>query len=123
MIPAESANTDVDRIAAVVRSVAGVADLHAGLFGEVGTHLPGRRVAGVRLGEPGTDIHVIMYYGVSVHRTADAIRDAISGLVNGPVDITVEDIEPVPYDSRPHSGRPRPQGTQSAAGPIIGGSL
>ena len=38
-----------DVVAAAVRSVPGVAGLHAGMFGEVGTYLPGRRVAGIRI--------------------------------------------------------------------------
>ena len=39
---------EVDLLAAAVRAVPGVAALHPGMFGEVGTYLPGRRVPGIR---------------------------------------------------------------------------
>ncbi len=38
-----------DDLADVVRAVPGVSDLHPGALGEIGTYLPGRRVAGIRL--------------------------------------------------------------------------
>lgn len=83
---------DIDLLAALVLGVEGVSSLHAGVLGEVGTYLPGRRVNGIRLRGPGCDIHVVLDWGVPVEGTTDRIRAAVRPLVAGPVDITVEDI-------------------------------
>ena len=48
-----------DRVAAAVRNVPGVADLHTGAFGEVATHLPGRRVGGVQIRADHCAVHVV----------------------------------------------------------------
>ena len=82
----------VDRIAAAVTGVEGVADLHAGMFGEAATYLPGRRVAGIRIGEDGTEVHLSIVFGYALRPTAEAVRDAVAGLVSGPVHVTVEDV-------------------------------
>jgi uncharacterized alkaline shock family protein YloU len=96
-----------DRVAAVVRSVPGVADLHPGMFGEVGTYLPGRRVPGVRLGDTGADIHVSVYFDAPVRDVAAQIRSAVAVAVGGPVNVTVEDVVPrTPPGTHPN---PRPQ--------------
>ena len=52
-----------DSIAAAVLAVPGVAALHPGMFGEVGTYLPGRRVTGVRI----TDDEVTHSFGHSLN--------------------------------------------------------
>ncbi len=87
-----------DVVAAAVRGVPGVADLHAGMFGEVGTYLPGRRIPGVRLGESDTDIHVSIVFGAPVRETAQAVRRAVAPLVVGPVCVSIEDV--LPADAR-----------------------
>ena len=81
-----------DTIAAAVTGIPGVASLHAGMFGEVGTYLPGRRVVGVRVTEASTDIHVCIFAYAAVRDTDLRIRQAVSGLVTGPVNVTVEDV-------------------------------
>ncbi|WP_197379922.1 Asp23/Gls24 family envelope stress response protein [Mycolicibacterium mengxianglii] len=85
-----------DRVAAVVRAVPGVAGLHPGMFGEVGTYLPGRRVPGVRITDTETDIHVTVYFDVPVRDVAAQIRSAVHGAVGGAVNVTVEDVIPRP---------------------------
>lgn len=82
----------VDLVAAAVLAVPGVHDLHAGAVGEVATYLPGRRVNGVRMREPGCSVHVVLDWGVPVHDTTAAVRQAVRPHVAGPVDVTVEDI-------------------------------
>lgn len=84
---------DVDRIAETVLSTPGVASLHAGAFGEVGTYLPGRRVAGIRQGDDGTHVHVVLHWDAEVLKVGDAVRDAVESLTQGPVHVVVEDIE------------------------------
>lgn len=88
-----------DTVAEAVTAVPGVASLHAGMFGEVGTYLPGRRVVGVRVTELSTDIHVCIFADAAVRETALRIRQAISGLVSGPVNVTVEDVVGRPHNA------------------------
>ena len=73
-------------------AVPGVSSLHAGVFGEVATYLPGRRVNGVRLGDEACEVHVVLDWGTPVLQTADAVRIAVEHLIDGPVDVTVQDI-------------------------------
>ena len=83
-----------EQIAAAVCSLPGVAGLHGGMFGEVGTYLPGRRVVGVRIGESRVAVHVSLVLDAPVLDTAAAIRTAAQQVVALPVDVTVEDIVP-----------------------------
>lgn len=84
-----------DAIAGAVLGVPGVAALHAGMFGEVATYLPGRRVAGVRIRNETVDVHVTVHGNVDVRRTAAAVREAVARLAAvTTVDVTVEDIAP-----------------------------
>ncbi len=83
-----------DVVAAAVRAVPGVAALHSGMFGEVGTYLPGRRVPGIRITDAGTDVHVSLFFGAPVRAVAEQIRRVVGGLVPGPVHVTVEDVLP-----------------------------
>lgn len=81
-----------DVVAAAVQSVPGVAGLHAGMFGEVGTYLPGRRVPGIRIGDGVTEIHVTLFFGAAVRETAARVREVVAGVVGGTVNVTVEDV-------------------------------
>ncbi|WP_246081524.1 hypothetical protein [Nocardioides litoris] len=86
--PAEPA----DLVAAAVLAVPGVAGLHGGVLGEVGTYLPGRRVAGVRLRDDRAEVHLTVEMGAPLHDTVRLVREAVRGVVGGPVDVTVEDV-------------------------------
>ncbi|PID54173.1 MAG: hypothetical protein CSA58_05640 [Micrococcales bacterium] len=80
-------------MAEAVRAVPGVADLSGGVMGEVGTYLPGRRVAGVRLRENSTDIHVTVEYGRDVRRVAHMIRHIVGQLTGtSTVNVTIADL-------------------------------
>lgn len=79
-------------IADAVLAVDGVVGLHGGMFGEAATYLPGRRVAGVRMGENGTEVHLTVAFGVPVREVSDAVRTVVAPMVDGPVHVTVEDI-------------------------------
>jgi uncharacterized alkaline shock family protein YloU len=81
-----------EQIAAAARSVEGVADLHGGMFGEVGTYFRGGRVAGVRVAGDRVEVHVTLYWGHPIRATADAVRAAVEPLVDQPVYVTVEDL-------------------------------
>lgn len=82
-----------DAIAGAVLAVDGVAGLYGGLFGEIGTYLPGRRVPGVRVDATGNaEVHVVLRWGAPVPATADAVRLAVSLLVPGTVHVVVDDV-------------------------------
>jgi len=81
-----------DQVAAAVRAVPGVADLHTGAFGEVATHLPGRRVGGVQIRPDHCAVHVVLYWGWPVLATADRVRAVVAALVGTRVDVTIEDV-------------------------------
>ena len=81
-----------EQIAAAARSVEGVADLHGGMFGEVGTYLPGGRIAGIRITGDRVEVHVTLYWDHPVRATADVVRAAVEPLVDQPVYVTVEDL-------------------------------
>jgi thiazole synthase ThiGH ThiG subunit len=88
-----------DRLAAAVLAVEGVADLHGGVFGEVATYLPGRRVRGIRITDRGCEIHVVLSWGAPIGATTGAVRRAAASLVDGPVDVTVEDLTEPPGET------------------------
>jgi hypothetical protein len=91
-----------DLIAAAVTAVPGVAALHAGMFGEVATYLPGHRVPGIRTDANGiTEVHVTLFYGVPVRDGAARVRDAAAAIVGGVVDVTVEDVVAAPEAPAP----------------------
>ncbi|MFD4368309.1 hypothetical protein [Rhodococcus sp. NPDC058521] len=96
MAGGEGMEEPADLIAAAVLDVPGVAGLHGGTFGEVGTYLPGRRVAGVRTDETSTDVHVTVYFDVAVADVAQRIRKVIGDLTGTKVDVTIADVVPVP---------------------------
>lgn len=97
----------IDRVQAAVLAVPGVADLHGGVFGEAGTYLPGRKVAGVRLREDVAEVHVTLEHGPSVPETADRIRAAVSALVDTPVHVMVEDVVTAAVSTN-HDPEPEP---------------
>lgn len=81
-----------DDIAAAVEAVEGVGELHAGVLGEIGTYLPGRRVAGVRLLDDGCEVHVTVLFGIPLAEVVDRVRSAVGALVPGAVHVVVEDV-------------------------------
>ncbi|WP_261776997.1 hypothetical protein [Rhodococcoides kroppenstedtii] len=95
MTGAAPAGDDIaDRVAAAVIAVPGVAFLHGGVFGEIGTYLPGRRVAGVAVRDDATEVHIAVTTDAVVRDTADAVRRAVRAVVDKPVNVLVEDVVP-----------------------------
>ncbi len=90
-------NEPADRVAAAVRAVPGVADLHPGIFGEVGTYLPGRRVPGIRIDDGAVQVHICVVFGASVRDTAAAVRAATAAQLPEAtvIDVTVEDVSAI----------------------------
>ena len=83
----------VTAVAAAVRAVPGVADLHGGAYGEVATYLPGRRVRGIRLTSQAVDVHVTATWERGVRETAEAVADAAERAAGRPATVTVEDLQ------------------------------
>ena len=81
-----------EAVAAAALAVPGVNALHAGVLGEVATYLPGRRISGVRLRDDSCEVHIVLDWGSPVVATADEVRVAVEKLVDGPVDVIVEDV-------------------------------
>ncbi|WP_199701344.1 Asp23/Gls24 family envelope stress response protein [Jiangella rhizosphaerae] len=93
MEPAGTEPDPAEVVAAAVRAVPGVTGLYAGLFGEVATHLAGRRVPGVRIDDRGNaEVHVVLQWATPVPATAYAVRRAVARLVPGEVHVVVDDI-------------------------------
>jgi hypothetical protein len=82
-----------ERIAAAVTAHPTVARLHGGPFNEIGTHLTGRRLIGVRVGTR-VEVGVVLRLERPVRAVVEELRGQVAGLVGGrPVDITVGDVE------------------------------
>ncbi len=84
--------TVADEIAGLVLAVPGVVELHPGRFGEVATYLPGRRVAGVKLGDETVEIHVVLAYGTPIRAVAQQIHAVVAAVVDVAVQVFVEDL-------------------------------
>lgn len=81
----------VDRVVAAVTAVDGVVGLHSGP-GVPATHLPGRTVAGVRLGHQNGKVHVVLELRGPLLATAEKVRAAASAAAGVPVDVVVGDV-------------------------------
>ncbi|SHK61918.1 hypothetical protein SAMN05443637_10921 [Pseudonocardia thermophila] len=93
--PAELA----ERVAAAVIRVPGVVALHPGAYGDVLTYLPGRRLAGVRIGRPSEPVEVGLVVGLDrpIPDVVVDVRAAVAGVCGDrPVDVTVADVREAP---------------------------
>lgn len=82
-----------DRVVAAVLAVPGVVRMHAGVFGEVATYLPGRAVTGVRLRSNETEVHLVVSTTRPIPAIARDVHEAVRALAPGPVRVFVEDVE------------------------------
>jgi hypothetical protein len=96
---------DADTVADIAVAVPGVRALHPGMFGEVATYLPGRRVAGVRVTDHTIDVHLVIDADAKVRETAAAVRQAVAdSYPTRAVDVTVEDIAPATTQGKDTGG-------------------
>lgn len=92
---------DPERLVPLVEACPGVAGLHGGRYGEVGTYLPGRRVRGVRVTGSGVEIHVVARYPVTVAEVAAQVRAAVAAEAGAlAVHVTIADVV-LPGDPEP----------------------
>lgn len=107
---------DAEAIAEAVRALPSVAALGGGTVAEAATFLPGRRVAGVRIGETSVEVHVTARYGVPLHDLAESVRAAAALHAGGlPVDVSIDDLE-VPGTDQPDE--PVGELTESTGPPV-----
>jgi len=93
-VDGRDADVDVDQIVAVVRATPGVASLGRGRFGEVATHLPGRTVPGVRVGDEEVEVHVVAQWPTVLPLLAANLRVALAPEIGGrSLAIEIDDIE------------------------------
>ncbi len=92
-----------EAVAAVVRAHPAVVGLDGGPFGVVASYLPGRRVVGVRVGEPGepVEVSVVVRLGIPLPQLARELRQVITEITRSRViDLTINDVitgEPPPH--------------------------
>jgi hypothetical protein len=95
--PAVIDRIDVDAVAAAVANCPGVAALDGGPFGEVATYLPGRKVAGVAVGNGRVTVQVRSRWGIPAADLAALITAMLAPLAgHRPVDVVIADIDDPP---------------------------
>lgn len=85
---------NVDELAAAAAGCPGVAGLYAGRFGEIGSYLPGRRVAGVEVGRDAVTIQVRSRWNVTASDLLRQISTVTAGRTGGrSLRVVMADIE------------------------------
>jgi hypothetical protein len=98
--PAYVQGVDVDAVATAVSGCAGVSALFAGRFHEVGTYLPGRRVAGIEVDPSTVTVHVRSRWGVTAARLREEVSLATTGLLAAhSLHLVIADIDDPPSTS------------------------
>ncbi|MDQ2789119.1 MAG: hypothetical protein M3Y73_05190 [Actinomycetota bacterium] len=102
-----------DALAAAVRAHPEVADLDGGPYGVVVSHLPDRRVVGVRVGEPGepVEVSVVARLGTPLPQLATELRQMITA-ITGPrvIEVTINDVIAPILTETPHADSSCPHG-------------
>ena len=91
----ESTDALAQRIAELVAAHPAVVRLDGGTFGAVATHLPGRRLLGVRVDEHGgpVEVAVVLSLAAPIPEIVAQLRARVAAVAGGrPVDVTVSDV-------------------------------
>ncbi|MCE3555274.1 hypothetical protein LWC33_27965 [Pseudonocardia sp. RS11V-5] len=83
------------RVADLVAAHPAVVRLDGGIFGAVGTYLPGHRLVGVRVDEHGgpVEVAVVLSLAVPIPEVVAQLRARVAAVAGGrPVDVTVSDV-------------------------------
>lgn len=115
------AGSVAQQVAAAAQAVPGVTGLHAGVFGEVATYLPGSRVSGVRMSDDSGEVHIIVDINHDLRAVADDVVTAASRAAGVPVSVVVEDVSVGPAES--HDAPASTSGGDTAAGEIPVGDI
>ena len=103
---------------AVAAAVAAVPTVRLPKESAVGTHLPGRRIPGVRVHGRDVEVHVAAVWPTPVGEVAAAVRSALVPLGAGNVDVVVEDVV-LPGDDEIQDAAPREPEAPSAPSAVI----
>lgn len=85
---------DAEQLVRTVRALTGVADMHAGTFGEASLLYPGQRVRGLRLREDSRlEVHIVADLNAAsdLHSLADDVRRTVHGATGLTVDVIIAD--------------------------------
>lgn len=83
------------RVAELVAAHPAVVRLDGGIFGAVGTYLPGHRLVGVRVDEHGgpVEVAVVLSLAAPIPEVVAQLRARVAAVAGGrPVDVTVSDV-------------------------------
>ena len=84
---------DLDAVADTVAACPSVVCLSTGPFGQAVTHLPGRRVNGLRIADGALEVHVVANWVPYLPAVADEVRAALRSLVGPrPIHVYIEDL-------------------------------
>lgn len=122
---AESQVSDADRIRGAALECPDVADLSAGVFGEVASYLPGHSVSGVRVDEERVEVHIIARYGRPLQQIADDIgRRVAPFLSDRRLEVAVDDVllpgDALPDPAQDPAGRIVARPRRKRTGDVIG---
>lgn len=81
-----------EAVSAAVEGVPGVSGLYGGAFGEIATYLPGRRIAGIRIGESDGEVHITVDLTSGLLKVAEEVHLVASATAGRPMSVVVEDV-------------------------------
>lgn len=90
-----------DLVVAEVTALPGVTRMHAGMYGEVATYLPGRRVVGVRVLDDAAHVHVVATWDAALPQLSRDIQHAVAPIVGTDVHVSIEDVDTPADRQRP----------------------
>ncbi|GAA4703467.1 hypothetical protein GCM10023215_48750 [Pseudonocardia yuanmonensis] len=93
--PRDTTDELARRVAELVAAHPAVVRLDGGLYGAVATHLPGRRLLGVRVDEHGgpVEVAVVLSLAAPIPEVVAQLRARVAAVTGGrPVDVTVSDV-------------------------------
>lgn len=90
--PTEPSASDSTREEAIAAVLGGVPEIRLHEASAIATHLPGRRIPGVRLKASDVEVHAALVYPTTVEEAAGAVRAALAPLSYGTVDVTIDDV-------------------------------
>jgi hypothetical protein len=100
---------DIDAVHAAIAGCPGVSSVGSGTVASLTTYLPGRRVAGIRVGPDTLEVEIVALWGTTAHELDTHIRQVLAPLVSDHrIDITVADID-LPANPVSPSADRRPQ--------------
>ncbi|WPF66472.1 MULTISPECIES: hypothetical protein [unclassified Corynebacterium] len=85
---------DAEQLVQTVRAITGVADIHAGTFGEASLLYPGQRVRGLRLREDSRlEVHIVADLDAAsdLHGLAENVRRTVHAATGFTVDVFIAD--------------------------------